>query len=284
MERGAADKALMPETPVTEFGARLKQARVARGISLAQIANVTRISVRSLEAVERNDFSRLPGGIFTRSFVRAYAGEVGLDPEVALRQFLDQCPDEMAAVPTATPESIDGPSARAEWQEKLSWRHLAFVAGVVALLVIGYYFVTRPRPEAAGAVAQSPVAASAADPAPSVATEAAGQPAKAAAVPQAVASPAAQAERTTLAVSLSASAKCWMSITADGRTVASRLFAAGERVDASANREVVVKVGDAGAAALTINGRHARSLGSAGQLVTVRIGADTWHSLLAEGR
>ena len=164
MERGAADKALMPEIPVTEFGARLKQARVARGISLAQIASVTKISARSLEAVERNDFSRLPGGIFTRSFVRAYAGEVGLDPEVALKQFLEQCPDEMAAVPTDTPESIDGPSARAEWQEKLSWRHVAFVAGVVALLVVAYYFVTRSRPEAAGPVAEPPVAASAADP------------------------------------------------------------------------------------------------------------------------
>ena len=129
----------MPETPVTEFGARLKHARVARGVSLAQIAAVTKISVRSLEAVERNDFSRLPGGIFTRAFVRAYAGEVGLDPEVALQQFLDQCPAEMAAVPTDAPESIDGRPGRAEWQEKLSWRHAAVVLVVLVLLAAAWY-------------------------------------------------------------------------------------------------------------------------------------------------
>jgi len=279
----------MPETPVTEFGARLKQARVARGISLAQIANVTKISARSLEAVERNDFSRLPGGIFTRSFVRAYAGEVGLDPEVALKQFLDQCPEDMAAVPTDTPESIDGTSARAEWQEKLSWRHVAFVVGVVALLAVAYYLVTRPRPEAAGPVAPPPVAATAADPpgsmpAPSVATEPAVRPAVAA-VPQATAMPAPQASgHAAVAVSLSASAKCWMSITADGRPVAARLFLPGERVDASGDRGVIVKVGDAGAVSLTINGRPARPLGGAGQVVTLSIGADTWPSLVAAGR
>jgi cytoskeleton protein RodZ len=70
----------MPDRPVTDFGERLRRARESRGISLRQVANVTRITVRALEAVERNDLSRLPGGIFTRSFVRAYAAEVGLDP------------------------------------------------------------------------------------------------------------------------------------------------------------------------------------------------------------
>ena len=128
-----------------------------------------------------------------------------------------------------------------------SWR------GVVALLLVAYYFVARSRPEAAGPVAEPPVAASAADPpapapAPRVAPEPAVRPVVTAAAPPLPAGPAAHAaEHTTLAVALSASATCWMSITADGRTVASRLFAAGERVEASGDREVVVKVGDAAA-------------------------------------
>jgi cytoskeletal protein RodZ len=136
----------MPESPVTEFGARLKQARLARGISLAQIAAVTKISARSLEAVERNDFSKLPGGIFARAFVRAYAGEVGLDPEAALQQFLEQCPAEMAAVPTDAPESIDGRPGRAEWQEKLSWRHAAVVLALLALLAGAWYAWQQRQP------------------------------------------------------------------------------------------------------------------------------------------
>jgi len=72
----------MPQgPPARTVGARLRDAREKRGVSLRQIANSTRISVMSLEALERSDLSRLPGGIFTRSFIRAYAQEVGLDPD-----------------------------------------------------------------------------------------------------------------------------------------------------------------------------------------------------------
>jgi transcriptional regulator with XRE-family HTH domain len=98
----------MPDRPVTDFGERLRRARDSRGVSLRQVANVTRITVRALEAVERNDLLRLPGGIFTRSFVRAYAAEVGLDPEGTLREFLAQCPEEATAIPTSEPSTIDG--------------------------------------------------------------------------------------------------------------------------------------------------------------------------------
>src|SRR5919112_5208946 len=70
------------------FGAKLREARERRGVSLRQIANATKISVGALEALERNDFSRLPGGIFSRAFVRSYAVEVGLDPDATIQEFL----------------------------------------------------------------------------------------------------------------------------------------------------------------------------------------------------
>src|SRR5437879_9252337 len=78
------------------FGVKLRDARESRGISLRQIANATKISVSALEALERNDISRLPGGIFSRAFVRSYALEVGLDPEETIREFLAQCPHDFA--------------------------------------------------------------------------------------------------------------------------------------------------------------------------------------------
>ena len=59
-----------------DFGSRLRAARERRGITLRQIASSTKISVGVLEALERNDISRLPGGIFGRAFVRSYAVEV----------------------------------------------------------------------------------------------------------------------------------------------------------------------------------------------------------------
>jgi len=65
-----------------DFGGSLRAARERRGLSLRQIANATKISMITLEALERNDIARLPGGIFTRAFVRSYALEVGLDGAV----------------------------------------------------------------------------------------------------------------------------------------------------------------------------------------------------------
>src|SRR5471032_2560973 len=77
-----------------DFGNRLREARERRGISLRQIANATKISVSVLEALERNDISRLPGGIFSRAFVRSYAVEIGLDPEETIQEFIAQFPHD----------------------------------------------------------------------------------------------------------------------------------------------------------------------------------------------
>jgi cytoskeleton protein RodZ len=82
------------EQATLDFGVKMRHLREERGVSLRQIADVTKISVGVLEALERNDISRLPGGIFTRSFVRSYAIEVGLDPEQTVRDFLVQFPHE----------------------------------------------------------------------------------------------------------------------------------------------------------------------------------------------
>ena len=64
-----------------DFGRKLREARERRGLSLRQIASATKISMLTLEALEKNDIARLPGGIFSRGVVRSYAVEVGLDAE-----------------------------------------------------------------------------------------------------------------------------------------------------------------------------------------------------------
>src|SRR6266704_3327043 len=76
------------------FGQMLRETRERQGISLRQIANATKISVSVLEALERNDISKLPGGIFGRAFVRSYAIEVGLEPEETIQEFLAQFPHD----------------------------------------------------------------------------------------------------------------------------------------------------------------------------------------------
>jgi cytoskeletal protein RodZ len=73
---------------MTDLGERLRTARQAKGVSLRDIEAKTKISVTALEALERNDYARLPGGIFSRAFVRAYALAVGVEPEEAVSEFV----------------------------------------------------------------------------------------------------------------------------------------------------------------------------------------------------
>ena len=69
------------------FGENLRREREMRGITLDEISNTTKISVRLLVALENEDFSKLPGGIFTRSFIRGYANYLGLDEEHVMSEY-----------------------------------------------------------------------------------------------------------------------------------------------------------------------------------------------------
>jgi len=72
------------------LGEELKQQRELRDISLREISNSTKISVRILEAIENNNYKILPGGVFNRNFIRAYAEFIGLDPENTVRKYQQQ--------------------------------------------------------------------------------------------------------------------------------------------------------------------------------------------------
>ena len=69
------------------IGEQLRLAREGRGIPLREISDQTRISVRYLEAIESNDYGRLPGGVFNRSFIKAYARCVGYDEKEAIEGY-----------------------------------------------------------------------------------------------------------------------------------------------------------------------------------------------------
>ena len=69
------------------IGEQLRLAREERGIGLREICEQTRISVHYLEAIEANDYKRLPGGVFNRSFIKAYAKCVGYDEGEAIEGY-----------------------------------------------------------------------------------------------------------------------------------------------------------------------------------------------------
>jgi transcriptional regulator with XRE-family HTH domain len=85
------------------FGVRLRTERERKSIALTAVANSTKISIGLLEALERDDASRWPSGIFRRAFIRAYADAVGLDREATLREFLERFPDPASERRPSTP-------------------------------------------------------------------------------------------------------------------------------------------------------------------------------------
>ena len=83
---------MIRDRPPGGIGAKLQEARKRRGISLRQVADSTKISVSILQALERNDISRIPGGVLGRGFVRSFATAVILDPEATVAEFVAQFP------------------------------------------------------------------------------------------------------------------------------------------------------------------------------------------------
>ena len=82
------------------FGARLRERREQQQVALTTIAEQTKIKVSLLEALERDDVSHWPSGIFRRAFIRAYAHAIGLEPDVIVREFLEIYPDPIEIVDT----------------------------------------------------------------------------------------------------------------------------------------------------------------------------------------
>jgi cytoskeletal protein RodZ len=133
---------------MSHFGSRLKAAREQSGVSLRDIAAKTKISIAALEAVERDDYSRLPGGIFSRAFIRAYALQVGLDPETAVNDFLTDLgrferESKVAPRVEITPEDRE---FLARQQRARLWLKVAVVVLTAVILAIVFWQVRRIWP------------------------------------------------------------------------------------------------------------------------------------------
>ena len=112
-------------------GERLRQARLEAGKTLEQIAAETKIQLWILEAIERDDFSRVPGGIFIRGYLTAIARAVALPPSELLTAYAPQVPPLPAApaVPVPPPDLNERPATPL-------WHYVAIVAMVVTAAVL----------------------------------------------------------------------------------------------------------------------------------------------------
>jgi cytoskeletal protein RodZ len=159
------------------LGEQLRAARQQRGISLREISDQTRIAMRYLEAIEANDYKQLPGGIFNRSFIKAYARIVRFDEETALAAYAvtarehGETPDEVATSPTRSRIYMDGETTRSPFVTGLL---TVVILGVLILLVFGglHWYRRTENSAAAGATATTPPSTDAASNQPAVPAQA----------------------------------------------------------------------------------------------------------------
>lgn len=77
----------MAELRVDSIGTYLRRARVQRSMSISEVARATRIPINAIERIEADHFDDLPGEVFARGFLKAYASSVGLKPDDVLARY-----------------------------------------------------------------------------------------------------------------------------------------------------------------------------------------------------
>jgi transcriptional regulator with XRE-family HTH domain len=251
------------------FGAWLRRQREARQISLREIADRTKISLRYLEAMEEDRFEVLPAPVFAKGFLREYARYVGLSPDEVVNHYLSvQQPDGLGAAGVLGPGGGGGPRPHA-WSEgdearerrgglvghgprtshatprasaSGSWpRALIVTAMVVALLgIVAFLAFLSDRwrqSRARRGEDRPPIVAPVAAPVP------AGPPVPAA------------APSAPLEVTVDFSQECWVEVIVDGGSRRAEMREQGESMQLDARQSVVfTKIGNAAAVEIQVNG------------------------------
>ena len=126
------------------FGDRLRREREMRGITLEEITESTKISRRHLEALEGEHFDQLPGGVFNKGFVRAYARFLGLDEDQAVADY-SAASNEQPEPENKFPLEIHEEPKR-ELNPRSSNLPLVFAIAALVGVLVGYGFWIKSKP------------------------------------------------------------------------------------------------------------------------------------------
>ncbi len=288
------------------FGERLKQEREKRKITLEQISVSTKIGTRMLQALEEDNFSQLPGGIFNKGFVRAYSRFVGLDEDQTVAEYLEASGD-LPPVPTESEsredeareieENVRRETSADSPVRQLPWGWFAALLLVVAIALSFWNHRRREHPRPS--LPPTPTATETQSPAPPLSGGTTGQPNRVSSatsgspengspptsssmgvsakpVPPktsqglAPALPAATPGEFTVVIQ--AREDSWISITVDDEIVSSGLLLAGSQRTVRARKEIIVKAGNSGGIDFRLNGVKLDTGGEPGEVRTLTFG------------
>lgn len=223
---------------MTSFGEMLRRERELRGVSLREIADSTKISVRFLQALETDRLDVLPGGVFRRAFVKQYARHLGLDAERLVAEFVYAHGEQAQEQPRA-----------GNGRDRSNPGTLFLIAVFGAAAVLSLWKAAPERQ------AQEPAAAAAA-----VAASGRARPIL---VPATAPQPAPD---PGLVLTLQARQSCWVEARVDGQIVLNRVLEEGQAETIEARGEIVLSLGNAGGITFTLNEQPGLPLGKPGEV------------------
>lgn len=278
---------------MSSIGETLRRERLRLGLDLDQVAERTKIGTRLLQAMEADQFEKLPGGVFTRSFIKQYARVLGLDEEAIGAEYKTvlQKREEFPPAPQGFRSQTDIPSIVApengsrignlDPRSRSRLVSAGWVTAAVGVCVAGYFFMNQQRtPDAT--VSEHPAPTETAsnpteNPTPANTAPPVVETRKSASAP-AVSSSASTASGA-VQVLLKASEDSWLSVTADGRNKFSGVLKANETRQIDANEKVKVIAGNSGGLDISLNGKSIGPIGRAGQKRTVEFTPEGAHVL-----
>lgn len=244
------------------FGEWLRRQREMREISLRDIADRTKISLRYLEAMEADRFDLLPAPIFAKGFLREYARYVGLSPDEVVNHYLAvHQPEELDQPGDATLIAME--RKRKKKGRSWTWGLFLLLAGalLLALVALVSWMVDKQDKQPAAA----PPQVSAPQPAPRPVT----------APPPA----APEGPKAPLEVTLDFSGECWVKVVVDGKSPIEEIHVQGESMQLEAQQSIAVRLGNAGAAEIQVNGYPFEFDNSPGKAVDLMIDLETVRAL-----
>jgi cytoskeleton protein RodZ len=269
-------------------GERLRRARLERGFEIAPIAAKLCIGSRYLEAIESGDWASLPGGFFTRSFVRQYAEALGLNPEdfkADLKGLGEpEAPVDLTSIATPrrtiTVAPLEGTSVR-----RLLDRRMAVSVGILVAVIAGGAYLhavwNRSRELASTPAPTNPPATapvrSSAPPAP-VPAEAAVNPASSPAKPEPPsATPATNTAPAddSISIDISAKERTWLEVTSNGKRIFSGILEAGQSRSITSGQRTRLVVGNAAGLTVRRAGRDIGPIGPPGSVRVVKLSAES---------
>ena len=255
-----------------EPAARLRQAREAKGWSPRQLAEATKLSVRTIEQLEGDRIAELPDGIYRRSIVRAVAREVGLNPDQLLAEFTTRHPDDL---------SSPGGAVIVEHAHTSSFqRALAFVSAILPLAAGVLYFALPSGREPVAVIPPSAIEQRLEQRAERGTEQRVVQPLQAGIVPVSGLIETPLTVPRPVVVTLTISARCQLRVVADGSEILSRIMTPGETVPIELGDELILIGDNATAVQFSINGQAGRMLGEPGDVLSARIGRDDYQDFL----